>query len=310
MRVQVLDLHRTFPNGIRAVDGISFSFHEGQVFGFVGPNGAGKTTTMRIMATLDEPTSGDVCIDGVSVVEQPEEARRRVGFVPDSLPIHRAVTIHEYLDFFARAYGLKGAQRKRVVADVETFTGVDSLRERELTHLSKGMRQRVSLARALVHDPDLLIMDEPAAGLDPTARIELRELIGTLAEGGKSILISSHILDELAEMCDGVVIIEKGVLKRAGNLGEVLARDDAQRILAIRPLGDPETLYKAVLELPFTSEQVLDGDLVRVAVPASDEVSAQLLRELITRGIDIVELRQEEADLIEVFRRVTGGELQ
>jgi len=310
LKIQVLDLVRLFPNGVRAVDGVSFSIHEGQVYGFVGPNGAGKTTTMRIMATLDEPTSGDVRIDGVSVVEQPEEARRRVGYVPDSLPTHPDITIHEFLDFFARAYGLRGDQRKQVVAGVEAFTGLTPLMHKELTHLSKGMKQRVSLARSLVHDPDLLIMDEPAAGLDPTARIELRELIRALAEDGKTILISSHILDELSEMCDGVVIIEQGQLKRAGSMREVLAREDAMRALKIRPLGDPETLYKALLEMPSVVEQAIDGAIVRAALPASDEACAALIRALIERDIDIVEIAWVEADLAEVFRKVTGGRVQ
>ncbi|MDJ0835733.1 MAG: ABC transporter ATP-binding protein [Acidobacteriota bacterium] len=310
MRVQVIDLKRFFTNGVRAVDGLNFSFHEGQVFGFVGPNGAGKTTTMRIMATLDEPTSGDVRIDGVSVVEQPEEARRRVGYVPDTLPAHRDITIHEYLDFFARANEIRGTQRRTVVQSVEDFTGVTPLRGKELVHLSKGMKQRVSLARALLHDPDLLIMDEPAAGLDPNARIELRELIRSLAEAGKSIFISSHILDELSELCDGVVIIEQGRLQRAGHLKEILVREDALRTMRIKPLGDPDQLYRALLEVPYASEhQLLEGE-VFCAVPADDKTCSDLLSHLIGQGIAIVEYGQEQADLEDLFMKVTRGKVQ
>jgi len=310
MKVQVINLSRHFPGGVKAVDNISFSFKEGEVFGFVGPNGAGKTTTMRIMATIDEPTSGDVRIDGVSVVERPEDARRRVGYVPDSLPAHRDMTIAEYLDFFARANGLRGKKRREVLAGVEAFTGVASLREKHLNHLSKGMKQRVSLARALVHDPELLIMDEPAAGLDPNARIELRELIRSLAETGKSIFISSHILDELSEICDGVVIIESGRLRRAGTMSELGSREDALRTLWIRPLGDVQPLFKALLEVPYVVEHALFEGEVRVAIPASDEKASQLLQHLVSHGLGIVEFRAHQADLEEIFMKATKGELR
>ena len=165
---------------------------------------------MRILATLDEPTSGDASIDDVSIVEVPEQARRLIGYVPDGLPMHRDISVHEYLDFFARAYRLTGTERRQVVANIEDFTNLTGIREKNLHALSKGMKQRVSLARALIHDPPVLVMDEPASGLDPRARVELRELLRVLSSQGKAILISSHILTELSEICDGAVIIEQG----------------------------------------------------------------------------------------------------
>ncbi|HEX9986564.1 MAG TPA: ABC transporter ATP-binding protein, partial [Thermoanaerobaculia bacterium] len=180
MRVDVRSLRKSF-GATTAVDDVSFSFGGGEVIGFVGPNGAGKTTTMRILATLDEPTSGDAFFDGVSVLQEPEEARRRVGFVPDALPTHADITVHEYLDFFARAYRITGARRKQVIESIEEFTNLTGIRHKLLKALSKGMNQRVCLARALLHDPQVLILDEPAAGLDPRARIELRELIKVFA---------------------------------------------------------------------------------------------------------------------------------
>ena len=185
MLINVVRLKRYFGRS-RAVDDLSFSFSEGQIYGFIGPNGAGKTTTMRVMATLDEPTSGDVFLDGISVVQDPEKARRVMGFVPDTLPTHRDMTVHEYIDFFARAYGIRGNRRRQVVGSIEEFTGLMGLREKMLKALSKGMKQRVNLARALVHDPAVLVMDEPAAGLDPRARVELRELVKVLASQGKA----------------------------------------------------------------------------------------------------------------------------
>ena len=197
MDVKIVNLKRYFGK-TRAVNDISFEFTAGNIFGFVGPNGAGKTTAMRILATLDDPTDGNVYINGVSLVDDPERGRRYVGFMPDTLPAHRDMTVHEYLDFFARAYDLRGAKRLAVVDSVEEFTNLKGIREKFLRALSKGMKQRVSLARALVHDPPVLILDEPAAGLDPRARVELRELLKVLADQGKAILISSHILTELS----------------------------------------------------------------------------------------------------------------
>lgn len=309
MKVEVDNLVRTFGT-TRAVDKLSFSFSKGQVFGFVGPNGAGKTTTMRIMATLDEPTEGDVRIDGVSVVQSPEEARRRVGFVPDSLPSHRDMTIAEYLDFFARASGLKGDHRKHVLRDVEHFTGVTPIREKQLFHLSKGMKQRVNLARALLHDPDLLILDEPAAGLDPKARIELRELILALAESGKAIFISSHILDELGELCDGVVIIEQGKLIHAGTIGESRNKETNTMGVWIRVLGDVNELHRLLLERhDVISAEVFRGE-IRVTLTDSDEACVALLSELVGAGIPVVEFRNHREDLEDVFMQVTSGRVQ
>ena len=199
MKIIVENLRREFGQTV-AVNDVSFQFESGQIFGFVGPNGAGKTTSMRIMATLDEPTAGDVRLDNLSVVEDPERARHLIGFVPDELRAYWDTTVNDYIDFFARAYGLRGDAREQAVLSVEEFTNTAGIRDKQLRSLSKGMKQRVSLARALVSDPQFLILDEPAAGLDPRARIELRELLVLLANQGKAIFISSHILAELTEI--------------------------------------------------------------------------------------------------------------
>ena len=186
MHVSVKNLVRCFGR-TRAVDGINFGFDSGDIYGFVGPNGAGKTTAMRIMATLDEPDFGDIEIDGVSLINYPEVARRELGFMPDALPAHRDISVEEYVDFFARAYGLRGQKRKQSVEGVIEFTNLSGIRWKMISDCSKGMKQRVSLARALVHNPSVLVMDEPAAGLDPRARIELRELLKILRSQGKAI---------------------------------------------------------------------------------------------------------------------------
>lgn len=305
MRVEVRQLKKDFGR-TTAVDGISFGFESGDVFGFVGPNGAGKTTTMRILATLDEPTSGDVFLDGVSVVEEPEEARRLVGFVPDTLPTHHDITVHEYLDFFARAYGLAGGQRRRVIASVEEFTNLLPLRDKLLKALSKGMNQRVCLARALLHDPKVLILDEPAAGLDPRARIELRELIRVFSAQGKAVLMSSHILTELAEICNGAVIIERGRILRAGSLESILnGETKTVATLIIRPLGRIDELHRALLQMPNVVGVRNDDEEVAVEFAGDEEASCDLLADLLRHGHRIAEFRQQRANLEQVFMDLT-----
>src|SRR3954451_8485478 len=205
---------------------------------------------MRMLATLDEPTSGDAFIDGVSVVQEPEEARRLLGVVPDALPTHHDITVHEYLDFFARAYRIESARRKKTLDSIEEFTNLIGIRHKTLKSLSKGMNQRVCLARALLHDPKVLILDEPAAGLDPRARIELRELIRVFSSQGKAILMSSHILTELSEICTGAVITERGRVLKAGKLDEIVVADPQKRTLVVRALGDLALIHRTILECP------------------------------------------------------------
>jgi ABC-2 type transport system ATP-binding protein len=309
MKIEVINLKKYFGR-TRAVDDVSFAFSSGQVVGFVGPNGAGKTTTMRILATLDEPTAGDALIDGVSVVEEPERARHLVGYVPDSLPTHRDMSVHEYLDFFARAYGLKGTQREKVTESVEEFTNLTGIRDKMLNALSKGMKQRVSLARALLHDPPVLVMDEPAAGLDPRARIELRELMRVLSSQGKAILISSHILTELAEICHGAVIIEHGKILMAGGIGELLTHSAPHRTVMIRVLSGREELHRELLQMPGIEAARLNGDEVMVEVNGAEEACCDLLAALIARGHRVVEFKQQRANLEEIFMNVTRGVVQ
>lgn len=294
----------------RAVDDISFSFSSGEIVGFVGPNGAGKTTTMKILATLDEPTSGDATIDGVSIVETPENARQLIGYVPDALPAHRDISVHDYLDFFARAYGLDRAQRHQVVESIEGFTNLTGIREKTLYALSKGMKQRVSLARALVHDPPVLVMDEPAAGLDPRARVELRELLRILSGDGKAILISSHILTELSEICDGAVIIEQGKIVASGNLQEIDDQGTEQCTVVIRSLNRQDEMYKAMLIMPNVAAVNQLGGEIEVKISGSEDTCSELLEILIKSGYRIVEFKQRGNDLESVFMNVTTGVVQ
>ncbi len=310
MRVEVQNLSRHFGK-VKAVDGISFAFGEGEVIGFVGPNGAGKTTTMRIMATLDEPTFGRVLIDGVCVQAYPEKGREMLGYMPDALPEHADMTAHEYVDFFGRAFGFHGAKLRSAVEEVETFTGITVIRDKTLKSLSKGMKQRVSLARALVHGPRLLIMDEPANGLDPRARIELRELVRTLAENGTAILVSSHILTELSEMCTGVVVMEHGKLAGTGTLTQLMAgRQEAARRIFVRALQlEAKALHKRLLEHPGVTQAFVQGDGCVAEIENSDEKQAALIGALITQGVMLAECRVEQIGLEHLFMSMTKGDL-
>jgi ABC-2 type transport system ATP-binding protein len=309
MSIEINNLVRHFGK-VKAVDGVSFTFGMGEVVGFVGPNGAGKTTTLRILATLDEPTSGDVLIDGVSVSDFPEAGRLQIGYMPDALPEHADMTAHEYVDFFGRAFGFRGAALRDAVGEVEAFTGLEPIRDKTLKSLSKGMKQRVSLARALVHRPSLLVMDEPANGLDPRARIELRELVRAFAESGKAVLISSHILAELGEMCSSVVIIERGVLVGNGTVANLAGGGQlTQRVLMRALAPTPDVLIRILLEIPGVTTAQIRGDRCVAEVAAGGEAAANILTALIQRGVRVSEFRQEQVGLEDVFMQVTKGDL-
>ena len=313
MKVQVHNLRKTFGKNV-AVDNISFSFDSGHIFGFVGPNGAGKTTTMRIIATLEDPTEGDVLLNGYSIMQEPELARRTVGYVPDDLPAHADVTVHEYLDFYARAYGLRGAKRTRAVAAIEEFTNVTGILEKHLKALSKGMKQRVSLGRALVYDPDVLVLDEPAAGLDPRARVELRELLTLLSERGKAILISSHILTELTEICNGVVIIERGKILETGTIDEVLHKSAVKQTIAVRLLDQNQpqnpALLRQLLEIPRVTNAREVATEIHFDLEGDEAAAGEVLGQLVAKGFKVVEFRHTKADLEDIFMKVTKGGVQ
>ena len=306
--LRIEGLVRHFP-GVRAVDDISFSAERGTVLGFIGPNGAGKTTTMRILATLETPQLGDAFVAGVSVVTHPREARRLTGFMPDYAGVYALTTVDEYLDFFARSAGLRGPARRAAVANLIEFMALGDVRDRFVESLSKGLKQRVALGRALIHDPQLLILDEPAANLDPRARIEFRTLIRELAADGKTILLSSHILTELAEMCDSIAVIEKGRLLAVGNVGEILDGLRPRRVLSVRAGGPPEALMRFLLEQPGVSKVHEVRGRVRFDLDGDDEAQAALIARLVTSGFSVLVFAAHGADLEDAFIAITerGG---
>ena len=222
--IQIQDLYHAYKRQ-QALSGVSFTVDYGSIHGFVGPNGAGKTTTLKILSTLLKPQHGIVRVFGLDVVADYKQVRRRIGFMPDHFSLYRQMTVQEYLDFFAAAYGMDFAERTRVVGDVLALTDMEGRRNDMLKGLSRGMQQRISLARVLVHDPSLLFLDEPASGLDPRARIELMDILQELRRIGKTIFISSHILSELALLCDSVTILDRGAVRYSGPMSGLSQTD-------------------------------------------------------------------------------------
>lgn len=307
--VEIRNLHRHFGT-LKAVDDVSFEFRRGQTFGFIGPNGAGKTTTMRILATIDVPTRGNAFVDGRSVVSDADRVRELIGYMPDSFSTYANVNCGEYLDFFARAYGLRGKARLTALRRVMSFTELADLTEKPIDSLSKGMRQRLCLARALIHDPKVLILDEPSAGLDPRARIELRELLRLLAGDGKAILISSHVLTELSEMCQAVAIIELGRIVAAGPVHEIRAMSSAVALVEIGVLRDSHLVEQWLRAQPDVGEVLVQNNELSVHFPADPEAQANLLHRMAVANLPIVSFRSRNENLEDVFMAVTRGKVQ
>jgi len=307
--IEMRRLHRFFGE-TKAVDDVSFSVKRGHVFGYIGPNGAGKTTSMRILATLDLPSYGDSFVDGLSCVNDPELVRRRLGFMPDSFGTYRDVNCREYLDFFARAYGVTGAERNRRLRWVLGFTGTEGMANKPIRGLSKGMKQRLCLGRALIHDPSVLILDEPAAGLDPRARIDLRRMIRDLADQGKTILISSHILTELAEMCDSVGIIEQGKLLATGSVEEIQGQQRDTKELAIRVLERSSEAAVMLKSVQHVDQIIIDGELLRFEFAGEMKDQAEVLALLVANGFLVAECTSHRKSLEDVFLQVTEGLVQ
>ncbi len=299
-----------FYGSTRAVDGISFSVPAGQVCGFIGPNGAGKTTSMRILATLDLPTSGEARVDGFSVIDDPDRVRRRLGYMPDDFGTYPNVTCYEYLDFFARAYGLRGTERRHALSRVVSFTGLEPLLQKPVNGLSKGMRQRLCLGRTLIHDPSVLILDEPAAGLDPRARVELRDMICGLTAEGKTLLVSSHILTELAEMCDLVAIIEQGKLLAVGRVDEILMHRTARRQVKVTVLEGAESLAGWLAEREGLEQIRRVESSLTFSHELGREADAALLAAMIGAGFRVVEYAGHRTTLEEAFMEITRGRVQ
>lgn len=291
-----------------AVDRLSFTVQSGDIFGFIGPNGAGKTTTIKILATLLDPTAGSARIDGLSVVDDPEAVRRIVGFMPDYYGVYDGISVWEFLDFFAATYGLRGAHRRKVIDDVMALTDLSPIRNKLMVSLSKGMKQRACLAKILLHDPKVLILDEPAAGLDPRARIEFRMLLKELRSMGKTVFLSSHILTELADVCNRVAILERGRLVAAGTVDEIVAGISSAHAWRFTFASEAPRAAEICGRFPGVRDVKVEGNGVRIEVEEGCGIPA-LVKALALAEVPILGLAEEKIGLEDVFMRTTKGDV-
>ncbi|HEU4964591.1 MAG TPA: ABC transporter ATP-binding protein [Bacilli bacterium] len=304
--IRTVDLNKKYGK-FHAVKDLNLYIEEGTVFGFVGPNGAGKSTTMSVLATLLEPTSGQAYVGGYDVVVHPHKVRQLIGYMPDFFGVYDNLTATEYLDFYAGAYNIPESQRTALIADLLELVNLSMKADSYVDTLSRGMKQRLGLARCLVHDPQVLILDEPASGLDPRARIEMKEILKELKAMGKTIIISSHILPELAEMCDTIGIIEHGQLIAQAPVEQIAAQVAGHRVLRIRLLDRVEEAHSLVQSLDQVMQVQVEKKALLVQFSGDDDAQAALLTQLVENGFPVLSFQQEAGSLEDVFLTVTKG---
>lgn len=290
-----------------AVDQLTLKIEPGEMFGFIGPNGAGKSTTIRFLATLLKPTAGEGVVNGKSVTRQPMEVRRAIGYMPDSFGVYDGMKVWEFLDFFAVAYQIARSRRKKVIGDVLDLLDLTGKRNDFVNGLSRGMKQRLCLAKTLVHDPPVLVLDEPASGLDPRARVEVKALLKELRKMGKTILISSHILTELADCCTSIGIIERGKLLMHGPIDDVYRRIRRNRIVVIKFLENSELGVSIIRKMPETRDVQIENNRVTVELAADEHQVAALMERLVAEGARMHSFAEKEPTLEDVFMLVTKG---
>ncbi|MFC7443225.1 ATP-binding cassette domain-containing protein [Laceyella putida] len=292
---------------VQALADLHLEVTKGTVFGFIGPNGAGKSTTMQILATLLKPSAGSAYVGGCDVVKEAEEVRRIIGYMPDFFGVYDSLTAVEYLEFYAACYGIDRGVRRKIALELLELVNLEDKRGEYVDGLSRGMKQRLGLARSLVHDPALLILDEPASGLDPRARIEFREVLKELRAMGKTIMISSHILPELAGLCDSIGVMEKGRLVANGSVDEITKQAERGRLLEIRMRGRDEEAMAWLEASPLVRRVTRDGPRLVVKVDGDEFVQEELLRKLIDQRFPVYRFNEIAPDIEDVFLQVTGG---
>ncbi len=309
MIIETINLTKKYGN-LTALDNLHLKIQDGECFGYIGPNGAGKTTTIKILATLLQPTWGEARVCGHVVGYESRKIRPLIGYVPDFFGAYEDMVVREYLEFFASAYNITGQQRRRVVADVLELTDLGGKATALVDSLSRGMQQRLSVARVLLHDPRVLLMDEPASGLDPRARIEIRELLKELRNMGKTIIISSHILHELAELCTTVGIIEEGKLLFHGSIAEIIRRVKLATRVCVKVAEQQDLAALMLQRLKHVRKVEQHNSALIVELDSDTHDFSGLVRALLDNNFRVREIREEEVNLETAFMRLTKGIVQ
>lgn len=291
----------------KAVDNLSLHIPKGEIFGFVGPNGAGKTTTMKIVSGLLNATSGEVYVGGINAFKNSKELKRKIGYMPDFFGVYDDLKVMEYLEFYASIYKIKGQERTKICNDLLQLVDLSDKREAYVDSLSRGMKQRLCLARSLVHNPDLLVLDEPASGMDPRARVEMKEILRTLKGMGKTIIVSSHILPELAELCTSIGIIEGGKIVISGTVEEIMNKVYNTKTLRIKVLDNLEEAINILREYPnLDNIDKISDTTIEVSIDGDEKHMSTLLKRLIENNIPVVTFNLLDGSLEDVFMRVTA----
>ncbi len=303
---EILELNKKYGK-FTALDSLSMNITENSIFGFVGPNGAGKTTTMKIMAGLLKADSGSIYINGEDILKNPKSIRDKIGYMPDFFGVYDDLKVSEYMDFYAGTYYIPYSERGALIDNLLEVVDLTGKKDTYVDSLSRGMKQRLCLARSLIHDPDLIILDEPASGLDPRARVEMKEILKELREMGKTIIVSSHILPELAEMCSEIGIIDHGKLVTQGTVNEIMNRIHKKRLVRVKLSGGKENLIRLLKEQTTVKEITENTDNVEFAFEGTNDNLTSILRNVIMNGIPVYSFSENEGNLEEIFMTVTGG---
>ncbi|MCD8035895.1 MAG: ABC transporter ATP-binding protein [Clostridiales bacterium] len=304
---EIIELNKKYGK-FTALDSLSMNITENSIFGFVGPNGAGKTTTMKIMAGLLKADSGNIYVNGEDILKNPKSIRDKIGYMPDFFGVYDDLKVSEYMDFYAGTYYIPYAERLELIDNLLEIVDLSGKKDVYVDSLSRGMKQRLCLARSLIHDPDLIILDEPASGLDPRARVEMKEILKQLREMGKTIIVSSHILPELAEMCSEIGIIDHGQLVTQGTVTEIMNKIHKKRIVRAKLSSGKDNLIRLLKEQSTVSDIVENTDDIEFAFNGKNEDLVSILRNIIMNGIPIYSFSENEGNLEEIFMTVTGGE--
>lgn len=292
----------------KAVDNLSLEIGKGHIYGFVGANGAGKTTTMRIVAGLLKPTSGSVVVAGMDILKYPASFKNKIGYMPDFFGVYDDLKVTEYMDFYAGVYGIEKSQRAKLADELLELVNLSEKKDFYVDNLSRGMKQRLCLARSLIHNPELLILDEPASGLDPKARVEMKEVLKELKDLGKTIIISSHILPELAELCTSIGIIEKGKMVVSGTVEEIMQKTSQKKVIRVKVLGELEGAVKMLKEQPAIGSVNVHNDYLEADFHGTNEIMAEILKTAIKNEIPVVSFSEVDRNLESVFMHLIGGE--